>query len=995
MLVGDSMRMIEHRYDAFISYNHGADGELAPAIERGLQRIAKPWYRLRALSVFRDMSDTGLNPSLWGTVQRQLDGSSWLVLLACPESAASRWVHQEVDHWCEQKSVDTILIVLTGGDLVWDHDVGAFASASSALAPDVARRFTSEPLWLDLRWARDLQPPPDLGHPRFKSAIARLASPLRDLPPDEIESEDLRLHRTARRLARAAVATLVTLAVVASIAAVLAVRNANRAERRAREATARQLGLLSLDLPASDLDRALLLSAAAARLDPSDHPDRFRPSRTLLGRHARLVAMLHTPDEIGRASLRGVAIAPDGSQVAATAWPSGGDPVVVRWEGAGSTPPGAPATVALPTTDPFVDVHPDGSILTAAFRTGGLVAVGRDARRAIVRSDDATMLVDPAADTVLATWTGSAGPTAIAGSRAVVVAGGSVTLADATDGTTIATAVLDEEPPFVAVRDDTVVTVGSNGALTWWRPAGDELEPLDDPVSVAGLGDISALVVGTAGNRALVVGSTGSAMVDRSGTTIVDDVTGDAAIDPSGRYGAVGGTQLTVWDLALGQRAVDVTDEINAMAWSGCDGSAVCRLVTAGESLDVWEPGTGRRIRLSDQTNAQAVDITERGDTVVSAGWGPSVAVWTLTVAVDDSSRETLVESGAPSSYDAPSGTLARLVAGAVTVTGPEHEIEIPVDDTTADRVRLVADANRLVVGNEQSLQLFAATSGSPIEVDARCRTGLWATSPGGEWIAVHRTDDGATAVCSARDGTRLTAARIVGASSPASLIAVDDDGSVALGGAGHIDYVRIAEVEPVAGGPAGDSVAPAPASGARFSASAPAIDVRFGGERVAVTALAVSQGRVVAGLRSLSSPAAFGRVVVWDAATGGIPVQFETDHRVVPAVALLGDDAELMAAAGQAEPAGPVTIQVWEADTRRQLGRGLGGLTGTVTALGGDATTAVATDATGLTYRWGLDLDPTTAVCRIVGRDLTRDEWDAAGGGMLARYDLDPVCGG
>ena len=87
---------IEARYDAFISYNHGADSELAPAVERGLQRLAKPWYRLRALSVFRDLSDTGLNDSLWGTVQRQLDGSRWLIVMACPESAASPWVQREV-----------------------------------------------------------------------------------------------------------------------------------------------------------------------------------------------------------------------------------------------------------------------------------------------------------------------------------------------------------------------------------------------------------------------------------------------------------------------------------------------------------------------------------------------------------------------------------------------------------------------------------------------------------------------------------------------------------------------------------------------------------------------------------------------------------------------------------------------------------------------------------------------------------------------------------
>src|SRR5205807_10037379 len=39
-------------YAAFISYSHAADGRLAPAVERGLERLARPWYRRRALRIF-------------------------------------------------------------------------------------------------------------------------------------------------------------------------------------------------------------------------------------------------------------------------------------------------------------------------------------------------------------------------------------------------------------------------------------------------------------------------------------------------------------------------------------------------------------------------------------------------------------------------------------------------------------------------------------------------------------------------------------------------------------------------------------------------------------------------------------------------------------------------------------------------------------------------------------------------------------------------------
>jgi len=30
-------------YDAFLSYSHAADGRLALAIQRGLQRLTRPW----------------------------------------------------------------------------------------------------------------------------------------------------------------------------------------------------------------------------------------------------------------------------------------------------------------------------------------------------------------------------------------------------------------------------------------------------------------------------------------------------------------------------------------------------------------------------------------------------------------------------------------------------------------------------------------------------------------------------------------------------------------------------------------------------------------------------------------------------------------------------------------------------------------------------------------------------------------------------------------
>ena len=49
-------------YNAFISYSHAADGKLAPALQIGLEKFAKPWYKLRNLDIFRDEASLSASP---------------------------------------------------------------------------------------------------------------------------------------------------------------------------------------------------------------------------------------------------------------------------------------------------------------------------------------------------------------------------------------------------------------------------------------------------------------------------------------------------------------------------------------------------------------------------------------------------------------------------------------------------------------------------------------------------------------------------------------------------------------------------------------------------------------------------------------------------------------------------------------------------------------------------------------------------------------------
>ena len=59
-------------YNVFVSYSHAADRTLAPAVQSALYRIAKPWYKLQAMRVFRDDTGLGLTPELWPSIEQKL-----------------------------------------------------------------------------------------------------------------------------------------------------------------------------------------------------------------------------------------------------------------------------------------------------------------------------------------------------------------------------------------------------------------------------------------------------------------------------------------------------------------------------------------------------------------------------------------------------------------------------------------------------------------------------------------------------------------------------------------------------------------------------------------------------------------------------------------------------------------------------------------------------------------------------------------------------------
>ncbi len=293
-------------FDAFISYSHAADDALAPAVQRGLQTLARPWNRRRALEIFRDQTGLAVSPGLWSSICAGLDESRHFVLLASPEAAASTWVNQEIVRWARSHSIDQLLPVLTAGEWVWDAGRGDFDwDRSNAVPPALGGMFVEEPLYLDLRWART-EAELDLRHSRFREAIAQLAAPMHGVSPEDLESSDVARYRRVVRLRRTVVATLCVLLALVSVAGVLAVRNAREAQQQQREARAQQVlaeqqarRALSLQLlaqakvvPIQRKTLGLLLTAEAARLAPTEA---WGPLVTALADTAGLITVFDLP----------------------------------------------------------------------------------------------------------------------------------------------------------------------------------------------------------------------------------------------------------------------------------------------------------------------------------------------------------------------------------------------------------------------------------------------------------------------------------------------------------------------------------------------------------------------------------------------------------------------------------------------------------------------------------------------------------------------------
>ena len=207
--------MSETSYKAFISYSHTDGTEIAEALQNALQRLAKPWYLKRTFPIFRDQTNLSASPHLWASIEEALSRSEHFILLASPQAAHSKWVDREVTFWLAHKGVDSLILVLTDGQLVWDEEKGDFDPAlSTALPAALYAQYVGEPLYIDLS---SFSKPEQLSleNLAFAQAVHPLAAKLHQKSVDELFGEIEKNHRQALLVRNGVIASLGTLLAIA------------------------------------------------------------------------------------------------------------------------------------------------------------------------------------------------------------------------------------------------------------------------------------------------------------------------------------------------------------------------------------------------------------------------------------------------------------------------------------------------------------------------------------------------------------------------------------------------------------------------------------------------------------------------------------------------------------------------------------------------------------------------------------------------------------
>ncbi|HZR35726.1 MAG TPA: TIR domain-containing protein [Nevskia sp.] len=203
------MQEESYKYWAFISYSH-RDQAWAEWLHRVLETYRVP-RRLagrqsaggilprRLFPVFRDQDELPSSPNLSGAIDRALQQSRTLIVIASPHAAVSKWVDQEIARFRALGRGDRILCLIVDGEPHADLQPGR--GLLECFPPALRATAGSEPIAADVRPGKDGRP----------LARLKLIAGLLGVELDELRRRELR-RRRLRNLGLAALSIAAALA---------------------------------------------------------------------------------------------------------------------------------------------------------------------------------------------------------------------------------------------------------------------------------------------------------------------------------------------------------------------------------------------------------------------------------------------------------------------------------------------------------------------------------------------------------------------------------------------------------------------------------------------------------------------------------------------------------------------------------------------------------------------------------------------------------------
>lgn len=301
------------KFDAFLSYGHAQDGAVAKALQDWLELVDKPVFRGRARRIFRDEATLAMSEDLWGSLQDKLDRATFLLILASPASANSRWVAREIAYFLQAHGRTRVGIAISSGKNPWnpgEWEAGkpVVNHPSCAVSSEVYALFggsENPPLFVDIRPLRELAEASGRSWVRLLKPFARgipkraigvatsIVAAIEGRDKDELFGSHLSRERSIRTGLILAAILFLGLASWALWQRHLAVLAENQAVAAANEAKLRlyrsqiEAGRASL-MESRPLNAAVYLSEAYNSKPRGSEP--FQPTlRFLLGRAMRSV----------------------------------------------------------------------------------------------------------------------------------------------------------------------------------------------------------------------------------------------------------------------------------------------------------------------------------------------------------------------------------------------------------------------------------------------------------------------------------------------------------------------------------------------------------------------------------------------------------------------------------------------------------------------------------------------------------------------------------